>query len=146
MKGLNSMKSVKGAKGFTLIELMIVVAIIGILAAIALPAYKTYTDKSKFTEVIQATTIYKTAAEISAQTKDTAKTDLDAGTNGIPPATGDANGAHVGAVNMADGIITARGVGGNLAGITYTLEATVDGNTGAVTWAEGGTCLAAGLC
>ncbi|SFM03083.1 pilin [Nitrosomonas communis] len=54
-------------KGFTLIELMIVVAIIGILAAVAIPAYQNYTVKSRFTEVITASSPYKLALEVCAQ-------------------------------------------------------------------------------
>ena len=50
-------------KGFTLIELMIVIAIVGILAAVALPAYQNYTQRAKFTEVVNATQGVKGAVE-----------------------------------------------------------------------------------
>ena len=57
----------KKQTGFTLIELMIVVAIVAILAAIALPAYKTYTDRAKFSTAVAATGVVKTEAEVCGQ-------------------------------------------------------------------------------
>ena len=57
----------KKQSGFTLIELMIVVAIVAILAAVALPAYQTYTEKAKFSEVIAVSGPAKTAYEICVQ-------------------------------------------------------------------------------
>jgi type IV pilus assembly protein PilA len=134
-------------KGFTLIELMIVIAIIGILAAVAVPQYTQYTKRAKFSEVILATTAFKTPAELAFQTG-TAITDLDQDSNGIPPniAAGGAVGEHVSTVEMDGGKITATG-GTTVDGKKYVLQA-VEVNQG-LQWhmdIAASDCLDAGYC
>ncbi|MFK7891120.1 MAG: prepilin-type N-terminal cleavage/methylation domain-containing protein [Granulosicoccus sp.] len=137
---------VNNQKGFTLIELMIVIAIIGILAAVAVPQYQTYTKRAKFSEVVMATTAFKTPAEIAVQTgRAAAIADLDAGALGIPDpiASGGAVGANVDTVGMTDGVITAIGTA-DVDTATYTVTAAIV--NGGIQWTQGGTCLADGLC
>jgi len=131
------------ASGFTLIELMIVVAIIGILAAVALPAYRDYTKKAKFSEVILATAAAKIAVEICAQDLDTL-TGCTGGSNQIPADIATA-AQNVASVTTLNGLITATAINGNgLSGETYVLTPTYA--NGRVTWAVNGTCRGLNLC
>tara|TARA_R100001377_G_scaffold83374_1_gene64781 strand:- start:504 stop:920 length:417 start_codon:yes stop_codon:yes gene_type:complete len=133
----------KVQKGFTLIELMIVVAIIGILAAVALPAYQTYTQRARFSEVVLATTPYKSAIEVGLQTGriPLTVTDLAFSTYGIPA-------APVATANLASVALSGTG------GITATGTAAAGGATYITTpalavpvvWTVTGTCLSLGLC
>ena len=132
----------KVQQGFTLIELLIVIAIIGILAAVALPAYNKYTDKAKFSEVILATSPMKTAVEICGQI------DKDIDHGDCPAATAlDLAAGQSGELDKIDyGTTTALTITAtDDNAVTYTLLATMAAS-GKVTWTEGGSCVAAGLC
>ncbi|XQW87310.1 pilin [Aeromonas veronii] len=130
----------KKQSGFTLIELMIVVAIVAILAAVALPAYQSYTNKAKFSEVISATGPAKTAIEVCYQTTDGSNCAAAAAVSGA------FNTAKVASVtaSVSGGTPTITAVGTSAAAGTYTMTGTVNATTKQVTWA--GTCTPADLC
>ena len=128
-------------QGFTLIELIIVVAIISILASIALPNYQRYTQRSKFAEVIQSTSVHKATLETAIQSgRVTNLAAADHGTNGMPGAIGPSG--WVTSVTMVDGVITATG-NAEVDNHTYTLTPTI---SIPITWTVGGSCVAVVIC
>ena len=146
---MNALSVKKAQQGFTLIELMIVVAIIGILASIALPAYKTYTMKSRFTEVVMAASAPKTAVEVCAQIQGLtagAVTGCGSGSNGVPVDLGTlGNIKSVTTTNAGVVTAVANNTNGFVGTESYILTPTVDAN-GKITWAITGTCLGLGYC
>jgi len=130
--------------GFTLIELMIVIAIIGILVTVALPAYSTYTKKSKFAEVVIAAADIKNLMDVCYQVKGGfAQCDSLAKIGGV-------ESKFIVGVNVASATVSALGA------VTVTGEATVDNATyilsptahssGSLKWSPSGSCQTLSLC
>lgn len=139
----------KKQTGFTLIELMIVVAIVAILAAIALPAYQTYTQKARFSEVIAATGPAKTAIDICVQTSGAdCVTPAESSVSGAKTTTANVASVEISADDEAGGPFTITATGTDaVGGYNYIMSGEVE--SGRVIWTQPvstATCVAAGVC
>jgi type IV pilus assembly protein PilA len=139
-----------GIAGFTLIELLIVIAIIGILAAVATPSYLKYTQRAKFSEVVNAVNPVKVAIEVCF-TVQQSLTSCDTAAETGADLTAAAEPSYVASVAITEGAtntaaIAATSTSADFGGTAYTYVLTpTDSGTG-LTWAASGTCTAAGLC
>ncbi|MDP6094663.1 MAG: prepilin-type N-terminal cleavage/methylation domain-containing protein [Gammaproteobacteria bacterium] len=139
------MKNSRIQRGFTLIELMIVVAIIGILASVALPSYEHYSNRAAFSEVILATSVYKTAVIIAAEVgRFSSLDDIQEGSNGIPDSQ-KASATDLG-IHVHKGVIKAewRKDGSVLEKVKF--EMTAQSFTTPIEWVTGGSCVDKGFC
>lgn len=125
-------------RGFSLIELMIVIAIISILAMIATPSYKQYIKRAKFSEIITATSIYKTAIALAIQQGIPLK-DIKDGSHGIPDKAEPTK--YLASLRVKNGVITAKATD-EIDNASYILKPSQNGDY----WIAAGTCVKYGYC
>lgn len=117
-------------RAFTLIELMIVIAIIAILATIAIPSYNSYTQKAALSELLRASSAYKSDVEVCIY--NTGKeSSCSAGTNGVQANKTSSDSKYLNSVSVANGVITVEGKG-NVEGFGYTMTPKLSNN--AIVW------------
>lgn len=119
-------------RAFTLIELMIVVAIIAILATIAIPSYNTYTQKAALSELLQASSSYKSDTDICIYNLK-GVTGCSGGSNGIQANKTLGNETkYLNSITVTNGVIAVTGKGA-VSGYSYSLTPTFNKNT--ISWA-----------
>ena len=130
-------------KGFTLLEMMIVIAIIGILISIALPSYQRYTQRARFSEIVEATEPYKIGVEECYQITNDLKT-CQAGQNGMPdPITQGLGLVHTLTVKSGIIIATPQKQSGIRTTDTLILTPLIENNT--IHWKQSGGAVERGL-
>ena len=137
----------KNNQGFSLIELMIVVAIIAVLAAVAIPSYQRYTDKAKFTEVIQAASPFKLALESCAHEMGSIGQCGDVpGLTYSPDSKSRVKGISI-KIHSMTGVITVLSQHIGVGEYSYILEG-IEDNSGQIFWSKNktSTCIKSGLC
>lgn len=115
-------------KAFTLIELMIVIAIIAILATIAIPSYNSYTQKAALSELLRASSSYKSDVEVCIYNTG-ATTNCSGGTNGIQANKVSSDETkYLKSISVNAGAISVEGKS-SVDGYGYTLTPTFTNNT-----------------
>ena len=111
----------------------------------ALPAYQTYTEKARFTEVTLAVGSVKSAIDVCFQTRGAGVlTACDTYVEIGAVAYDAAAGGEVASVAVAETSAAITGTGSDTDSSTYVLTPTASG--GSLTWAQTGTCIANGIC
>lgn len=116
------------------------IILMGGLAVFALNSMSGFTDKAKFTEVMQMAGTMKQAITTCGQLNNGFNNCDDLKMGGR---AGSGNVSEIEDINVTDGIITVAFLHEETT-LTYVLTPTL--NDGVVHWAVGGTCLDAGVC
>jgi prepilin-type N-terminal cleavage/methylation domain-containing protein len=142
----------KAFRGFTLVELLIVLVILSILASLAVPAYLEQAKRTKYAEVINATSPFKLVVEACFIARGTL-TGCSGGAYGIPANITSGDG-YLNDLSVVDGVITADGDSATFGlgeGNEYTYiltpaEPATPGKGASLLWTVSGTCLSKGYC
>jgi len=131
---------------------MIVVAIVAILAAIAMPAYQSYTARSKFTEVTSGASALKTQVQLCYLDLGTltgcsnSSTVAASGAGWTINKSTDYSTKYINDILVTNGVITASAVSGEgLSSKKFTLTPT-SAASGTINWVASGDCKTAGFC